>query len=64
MRLSRGTKVNGGAVDFIFTADLALRRVIDQVRLDLKSLDKRRNPNQALLAAVRRLELLRRDLSR
>lgn len=63
-KLNRHKTYRGGALEFSWKANDALERVIRHVRGDLKKLDKRTNPNQNLVAAVKRLELLKREISR
>lgn len=63
-KLNRSASFKGGALSFAWTANQALARVIRHVQRDLERLDKRTNPNQNLVAAVKRLELLRRELIR
>lgn len=63
-KLNRSRQYSGGALSFSWTASGALGRVLRQIRKDLESLDKRTNPNQNLRAAVKRVELLQKEISR
>jgi len=61
-RLNKGYEYSGGSLTFSWTASGAIDRVLNQIRKDLKGLDKRTNPNQNLRAAMKRLERLRREI--
>lgn len=63
-KLNKSHEYSGGALRFSCTATAALGSVLRQVQKDLEKLDKRTNPAQNLRASVKRLERLKRELSR
>lgn len=63
-KLNRKERCRGGGLLFDWSASGAIGRVLRQVRKDLETLDKRTNPSQDLAEAVKRPELLQKEISR
>ena len=66
-QLNRSIQCKGdrtGYMRFSFTAEEALERVIRHLRSGSPRIDKRTNPGKVLVAAIARLETLRREMSR